>query len=143
MLQHLLVLQQVFWGKAAEDHLCDRRMLRKAFLDSADRDVCSQMDWVAIYACADAGKSDRDHRPLLRQRDAPAIAVRKQCGFATFSALPHRPYGVDDVVGRKAIGLGHLGMPRFATAKQPAFMDQLWARSTVDRPIHPTAAQQR
>jgi hypothetical protein len=59
------------------------------------------------------------------------------------ATAPHRPDRVDHGLRRQPIALGDLRLADAATTEQAARIEQLRARSAMDRPIHATAAEQR
>ena len=53
---------------------------------------------ITIRAGADGWKRDRLHTILEREFERVAVAIRKQCSFLGFTAVPNGADGVDDVL---------------------------------------------
>ena len=99
------------------------------------------------YARADAAEGDRFDSLFTREIEAAAIACGQLramlCGRGS---VRDRPYGVDDVLRRKVVGVGHLRVPRrfFVPLRihdVGACASQLYAREGMDSVVDAVMAR--
>ena len=122
---------------AAEDHFLNRRFHRQACTNALDRFLSRQFNGIAIDARADAGKRNRNKRPVLRQSLCTGDSSWTASPAPRYHRPPYRPHRMNDVLRGQTIGLGHLGLAGLAATQQPAFMHQVWPAARWIAPSTP------
>src|SRR5262245_37445782 len=98
-----LVDVEIVLREAAEHDLLDARKRRKCRMNRRHGDGGSELDRIAIDARADARKCERSN-PVTRGELQRAPVTRcEQLWLSFCAAMPHRPDGMDHVLGRQAI----------------------------------------
>jgi hypothetical protein len=126
-----------------ERHPLGKLLLRQMCADGSEGNAGSCFSWKAINPSRDC--RERNIAKFLPTRDvqAGAITAFEELLLSSSSAPPDRPDRVDDVGGRQTIPAGEPRLPRWTAAQSTAFGKKLGPRSTVDRAIDSTAADQR
>src|SRR5207249_565790 len=86
---------------------------------------------------------DRAEAAVPGNRQAGAVAIRQDRGFAVNPATPNRADGVDHVPGRQAIAARQPCLARRTAAERAALGEQLGAGAAMDRTIDTATTEQR
>src|SRR3954470_23179027 len=90
-------------GKAAKDNAGDGRGRLQRVEDGSDRDVRRPFGGKSVYAGGNRWKGNRDKAVRLTQLERPPITGGQRIVLALVTAMPYRPYGMNDMPGRKPV----------------------------------------
>jgi len=128
--------------KAGKDDLLNCIVLLQFSNGFPHRNLDRKIDGKPVDSAADGWECETSQAMLPRNSKTRHIALRKQFPLAVLSAVPHRPDGMNDVPGRKAIAFGELCLAGLAATQQAALVEKLRTGSAMNRSINASAAQQ-
>ena len=136
-----LIIFGVFSGEAADDDLA-LVAVAEVFGEHALGDAGCLGLGEAIDTGADAGEGDALQAVFLGQTHGGVVTGGEQLALVLVAAIPDGPDGMDDLLTRQTVGIGHLALPRLTAAQRAAFLQQLNTCRPVDGAIYTSAAQQ-
>ena len=99
--------------------------------------------WEAIDTRADAREGDALQMVLLSQSHGRIVAGGQQFALMISTAIPNWAYGMDHLLTRQVIGIGHLALSGLTASQRPALFQQSFSCCTVDGAIDASPTQQR
>src|SRR6185437_3159743 len=112
-----------------------------------DRNASSFFFREMVYAGAYIGKGERSYSVLHGQPERVPVGGGQQLFFAFMTAVPHRPYGMDDIFGGQVTTGGDHGFADSAAAlfgaDRTASLQDHRTAGTMDGAIHTATAEQR
>ena len=86
-------------------------------VDGGHSDRGCLFERISVNAGADGWESHASEIVLPGDLERPSIAGRQKFGFASVTAVPHRPHRVNNTPRRQAVALGEFCVSGLATAQ--------------------------
>ena len=143
LTQDSLVRLEIPRAEADEHDLFNQLVGLQEAARLCDCDSRRRLERKAVGARADRGKRNTSYLILRRKPEAIAIAVGQELVLTFATAAPAWTDGVHDPLRRQPVPLGELRFAGRAPAEGAALGEQIGPRSSMDRAIDASAAEER
>lgn len=116
-------------------------MAGKKIAHGGDRNLGGTLERKSVDASADRGEGDRLQSMLSGDLKRASVAGGKQFIFIRRAAVPDRPHGVDDVLGRESVARRESGLAGGTAAQGPAFLKKLRPCGPMDGAVDTAATR--
>ena len=140
--QSVVVVLLGLFVKANHTHTFDFGMVCQICLNGRNRNHRCLFQGEVIHPCADRGEVYSLAAVFGSKSQARAIAAGQQLRLVVLATVPYGAGGMNNELCRQIIALGNLCLTGLATVQRAAFFQQCGARSTMNRTVYTTAAQQ-